>query len=202
MNASFTVLKQTTQKLSHLLLQLEANQTFLAHLFQTVCKKFNENIPKFCSLNFLMWITFTVNQRKPINSIQILLLLLWNDFNFWCQYGQYIIQDLRLNLSAQLGKDFTGLVFVLLFDSFLEKNLRTPPWSLFWKNASYDIRLVAQWLALHSKPVFWDGFLLAYTMWCWNSCWVGSALSFPVGYSSNSKKEAPFGSWSEGWLKP
>ena len=146
-----------------------------------------------------MWITFTVNQRKPINSIQILLLLLWNDFNFWCQYGQYIIQDLRLNLSAQLGKDFTGLVFVLLFDSFLETNLRNPPWSLFWKNASYDIRLVAQWLALHSKPVFWDGFLLAYTMWCWNSCWVGSALSFPVGYSSNSNKEAPFCIWILVW---
>ena len=53
--------------------------------------------------------------------------------------------------------------------------------------------LVAQWLALHSRPVFRDGFLLAYTMWCWNSCWVGSALSFPVGFSSNSKKEAPIG---------
>ena len=26
--------------------------------------------------------------------------------------------------------------------------------------------LVAQWLALHSRPVFRDGFLLAYTMWC------------------------------------
>ena len=53
--------------------------------------------------------------------------------------------------------------------------------------------LMAQWLALHSRPVFRDGFLLAYTMWCWNSCWVGSALSFPVGFSSNSKKEAPNG---------
>ena len=53
--------------------------------------------------------------------------------------------------------------------------------------------LVAQWLALHSRPVFRDGFLLAYTMWCWNSCWVGSALSFSVGFSSNSKKEAPIG---------
>ena len=53
--------------------------------------------------------------------------------------------------------------------------------------------LVAQWLALHSRPVFRDGFLLAYNMWCWNSCWVGSALSFPVGFSSNSKKEAPIG---------
>ena len=48
-------------------------------------------------------------------------------------------------------------------------------------------------LALHSRPVFRDGFLLAYTMWCWNSCWVGSALSFPVGFSSNSKK------WSPNW---
>ena len=48
-------------------------------------------------------------------------------------------------------------------------------------------------IALHSRPVFRDGFLLAYTMWCWNSCWVGSALSFPVGFSSNSKKEAPIG---------
>ena len=28
-------------------------------------------------------------------------------------------------------------------------------------------------------------------MWCWNSCWVGSALSFPVGFSSNSKKWSP-----------
>ena len=53
--------------------------------------------------------------------------------------------------------------------------------------------LMAQWLALHSRSVFRDGFLLAYTMWCWNSCWVGSALSFPVGFSSNSKKEAPIG---------
>ena len=52
---------------------------------------------------------------------------------------------------------------------------------------------MAQWLALHSRPVFRDGFLLAYNMWCWNSCWVGSALSFPVGFSSNSKKEAPIG---------
>ena len=26
--------------------------------------------------------------------------------------------------------------------------------------------LVAQWLALHSRPVFRDGFLLAYDMWC------------------------------------
>ena len=25
---------------------------------------------------------------------------------------------------------------------------------------------VAQWLVLHSRPVFRDGFLLAYTMWC------------------------------------
>ena len=30
-------------------------------------------------------------------------------------------------------------------------------------------------------------------MWGWNSYWVGSALSFPVGFSSNSKKEAPNG---------
>ena len=55
------------------------------------------------------------------------------------------------------------------------------------------ISILSQWLALHSRPVFRDGFLLAYTMWCWNSCWVGSALSFPVGFSSNSKKEAPIG---------
>ena len=26
-------------------------------------------------------------------------------------------------------------------------------------------------------------------MWCWNSCRVGSALSFPVSFSSNSKKK-------------
>ena len=38
-----------------------------------------------------------------------------------------------------------------------------------------------------------DGFLLAYTMWYRNSCWVGSSLFFPVCFSSNSKKEAPIG---------
>ena len=54
--------------------------------------------------------------------------------------------------------------------------------------------MMAQWLALHSRPVFRDGFLLAYNMWCWNSCWVGSALSFPVDFSSNSKKRSP--NWS------
>ena len=46
--------------------------------------------------------------------------------------------------------------------------------------------------SVDSDLTFWF-FLLAYTMWCWNSCWVGSALSFPVGFSSNSKKEAPIG---------
>ena len=28
------------------------------------------------------------------------------------------------------------------------------------------LRLLAQWLALQSRPVVRDGFLLAYTMWC------------------------------------
>ena len=50
-----------------------------------------------------------------------------------------------------------------------------------------------QWLAFHSIPVFRYGLLLAYNMWCWNSCWVGSSLSFPVGISSNLKKEDPIG---------
>ena len=45
--------------------------------------------------------------------------------------------------------------------------------------------IMAQWLPLHSRPVFRDGFLLADTIWCWNSCWVGSTLSFSVGFSSN-----------------
>ena len=53
--------------------------------------------------------------------------------------------------------------------------------------------LVVHWLALHSRPLLRDGFLLAYNMWCWNPCWFWSKLSFPVGFSSNWKKEAPIG---------
>ena len=40
--------------------------------------------------------------------------------------------------------------------------------------------------------MFRDGFL-AYTIWCWNLCCVGSALFLPVSFSSKWKKETQIG---------
>ena len=42
-----------------------------------------------------------------------------------------------------------------------------------------DISHYKQYFLINSRPVFRDRFLLAYNLWYWNSCWVGSALSYP-----------------------
>ena len=98
----------------------------------------------------------------------------WKTTHCWAAFYWWLLKYCKTSPKRKTLGLLSALVQSL-------KNFATRP--------TCETLIVAQWLPLHSR----DGFLLANNMWCWNSCWVGSALLFPVSFTSNPKKEAPIG---------